>query len=72
LIHAKAETVNAATIYAAAFVGGWVVQFIGHAIERAGPAFGSRPLTLLLGPVSVINDFLPLVRPAPWREAGTQ
>jgi hypothetical protein len=48
-------------IYAAAFVIGWIVQFIGHAIKRAGPAFGSRPLNLLLGPVSMLNDFLPLV-----------
>jgi uncharacterized membrane protein YGL010W len=72
LIHAKVGTVNAAIIYAVAFVIGWIVQFIGHAIERAGPAFGSRPLNLLLGPISVINDFLPLVRPAPWREADTQ
>jgi uncharacterized membrane protein YGL010W len=66
-LHAQVGTTNAALIYAAAFVIGWIVQFIGHAIERAGPAFGSRPLNLLLGPVSVLNDFLPLVRPAPWR-----
>ena len=68
LIHARVGTTNAAIIYAAAFVVGWIVQFIGHAIERAGPAFGSRPLNLLLGPVSVLNDFLPLVRPAPCRD----
>jgi uncharacterized membrane protein YGL010W len=67
LIHARLGTVNAAIVYAAAFVIGWIVQLIGHAIERAGPAFGSRPLNLLLGPISVLNDFLPLVRPAPWR-----
>jgi uncharacterized membrane protein YGL010W len=68
LVHAKVGTANAAIVYVAAFVVGWIVQFIGHAIERAGPAFGSRPLNLLLGPVSVLNDFLPLVRPAPWRD----
>jgi uncharacterized membrane protein YGL010W len=66
-VHAELGTANAAIVYAAAFVIGWVVQFIGHAVERAGPAFGSRPLNLLLGPISVLNDFLPLVRPAPWR-----
>jgi uncharacterized membrane protein YGL010W len=67
VLHAQVGTANAAMIYAAAFVIGWIVQFIGHGIERAGPAFGNRPINLLLGPVSVLNDFLPLVRPAPWR-----
>jgi uncharacterized membrane protein YGL010W len=66
-LHGQVGTINAAIIYAAAFVVGWIVQFIGHGIERAGPAFGSRPINLLLGPISVLNDFLPLVRPAPWR-----
>jgi uncharacterized membrane protein YGL010W len=66
-VHARTGTLTAALIYGAAFLGGWIVQFAGHAIERAGPAFGSRPLNLLLGPVSVLNDFLPLVRPAPWK-----
>ena len=66
-VHAQVGTANAAMIYAASFVIGWIVQFIGHATERAGPAFGSRPLNLLLGPISVLNDFVPLVRPAPWR-----
>jgi uncharacterized membrane protein YGL010W len=66
-LHAWGGTGTAAIIYAAAFVLGWIVQFVGHAIERVGPAFGSRPINLLLGPVSVLNDFLPLVRPAPWK-----
>jgi uncharacterized membrane protein YGL010W len=68
ILHARTGTQTAAMIYGAAFVLGWIVQFAGHAIERAGPAFGSRPLNLLLGPVSVLNDVLPLVRPAPWKK----
>ena len=32
------------------FVGGWVFQFIGHAIEGNQPAFFSNPLYLLVGP----------------------
>jgi uncharacterized membrane protein YGL010W len=69
ILHARTGTQTAAMIYGAAFVLGWIVQFVGHAIERAGPAFGSRPLNLLLGPVSVLNDVLPLVRPAPWKKS---
>jgi len=58
----------ALALFVGLFIAGWIIQFAGHAIERAGPAFGSRPLNLLLGPVSVLNDVLPLVRPAPWRK----
>lgn len=34
----------------ALFVAGWVLQFIGHAIEGNQPAFFSNPLYLLVGP----------------------
>lgn len=33
------------------FVGGWVFQFIGHAIEGNRPAFLTNPLYLLVGPL---------------------
>jgi uncharacterized membrane protein YGL010W len=66
-LEATVGCMAAAAIYAGAFVIGWVIQFVGHGIERAGPAFGSRPINLLLGPVSVLNEVLPLVRPLPWR-----
>ncbi|MCZ8283633.1 MAG: DUF962 domain-containing protein [Aquidulcibacter sp.] len=71
-LHAQFDTTTAAIIYGAAFVVGWIVQFIGHGIEKAGPAFGSRPINLLLGPVSVLNDFLPLIRPAPWKDPNVR
>ena len=35
----------------ALFVGGWVLQFVGHAIEGNQPAFFRNPVYLLVGPV---------------------
>jgi uncharacterized membrane protein YGL010W len=34
----------------ASFVVGWVLQFIGHAIEGNRPAFFGNPVYLLVGP----------------------
>ncbi len=34
----------------ALFIGGWVFQFVGHAIEGNQPAFLSNPIHLLVGP----------------------
>lgn len=34
----------------ALFVGGWVFQFIGHAIEGNQPAFFTSPVYLVVGP----------------------
>lgn len=36
---------------AALFVAGWVLQFVGHAIEGNQPAFFRNPVYLLIGPV---------------------
>lgn len=58
---------RAAMLFAVAFVVGWAIQFTGHVFEDKSPQFVARPLNLLLGPLSVLNDMLPLVRPAPWR-----
>jgi uncharacterized membrane protein YGL010W len=35
----------------ALFVGGWVLQFVGHFIEGNQPAFFSNPAYLLAGPL---------------------
>jgi len=36
------------------FVGGWVLQFVGHAVfEKQKPSFFSDPFYLLIGPVWV-------------------
>ena len=32
-----------------AFVGGWILQFVGHAFEGKAPAFFSHPRYLLVG-----------------------
>lgn len=34
----------------ALFVGGWILQFVGHAIEGNQPAFFRNPVYLLVGP----------------------
>ena len=33
----------------ALFVGGWILQFIGHAFEGNGPKFFQGPVYLLVG-----------------------
>lgn len=35
----------------AMFVVGWILQFVGHAIEGNQPAFFSNPVYLLVGPL---------------------
>ncbi len=32
------------------FIVGWVLQFVGHAVEGNQPAFFSNPMYLLVGP----------------------
>jgi uncharacterized membrane protein YGL010W len=56
---------TAALVFAAAFVGGWIIQFAGHYFEGHAPEFTSRPANLLLGPISVGLELLPWLRPAP-------
>jgi uncharacterized membrane protein YGL010W len=43
------------------FVGGWALQFIGHAVfEKSKPSFFSDPYYLLVGPVWVTAEWLEL------------
>ena len=35
----------------ALFIVGWILQFVGHAIEGNQPAFFKNPLYLLVGPL---------------------
>lgn len=37
------------------FVVGWILQFVGHAIEGNQPAFFSNPMYLLIGPVWLVR-----------------
>lgn len=45
------------------FVAGWILQFIGHiAFEKRQPAFLKNLLHLLIGPLWILNDLVPVVR----------
>ncbi len=51
----------------ALFVLGWIFQFIGHSVyEHRQPAFLKNGLHLLVGPLWILNDVVPVVgaRPA--------
>ena len=37
------------------FIAGWILQFVGHAIEGNQPAFFSNPLYLLVGPIWLLR-----------------
>ncbi|HEX6285298.1 MAG TPA: DUF962 domain-containing protein [Pyrinomonadaceae bacterium] len=37
------------------FVFGWILQFVGHAIEGNQPAFLKNPVYLLIGPLWVLR-----------------
>jgi uncharacterized membrane protein YGL010W len=45
------------------FLAGWVFQFIGHGVyEKRSPAFVDNLAHLLVGPMWVMNHFVPLKR----------
>ncbi len=49
---------------AALFIIGWILQFIGHSVyEKRQPAFFRNFLHLLVGPLWILNDLLPVVKP---------
>jgi uncharacterized membrane protein YGL010W len=48
---------------AALFVTGWILQFVGHsAYEKRQPAFFRNFVHLLIGPLWILNNAIPLVR----------
>ena len=48
------------------FVLGWIFQFIGHSVyEHKQPAFFRNFVHLLVGPLWILNDVVPVVRMAP-------
>lgn len=48
---------------AALFILGWVFQFIGHKVyEHKNPAFFRNFLHLLVGPLWILNDLVPVVK----------
>jgi uncharacterized membrane protein YGL010W len=42
----------------AMFVVGWILQFVGHAIEGNQPAFFRNPIYLLIGPLWIARRAL--------------
>jgi uncharacterized membrane protein YGL010W len=63
VIAAHVGEARAPWVFAVGFVTGWAVQFVGHAFEGKSPEFVSRPQNLLLGPISVVAEVAPFVRP---------
>ncbi len=50
-------------INVALFVLGWIFQFIGHKVyEHKNPAFFRNFVHLLVGPLWILNDFVPIVK----------
>ena len=48
----------------ALFILGWIFQFIGHKVyEHKNPAFFRNFVHLLVGPLWILNDVIPVVRP---------
>ena len=50
-------------INAILFVLGWILQFIGHKVyEHKNPAFFRNFVHLLIGPLWILNDVIPVVK----------
>ncbi|MEA2416126.1 MAG: hypothetical protein QOI58_2783, partial [Thermoanaerobaculia bacterium] len=50
----------------ALFILGWIFQFIGHSVyEHKQPAFLRNAVHLLIGPLWILNDVIPVVRESP-------
>jgi uncharacterized membrane protein YGL010W len=49
----------------ALFILGWIFQFIGHKVyEHKNPAFFRNFVHLLIGPLWILNDVMPVVKPS--------
>ena len=51
------------TVNVVVFVLGWIFQFIGHSVyEKKQPAFFRNFVHLLIGPLWILNDVIPVVK----------
>jgi uncharacterized membrane protein YGL010W len=51
------------SVNVALFILGWIFQFIGHAVyEHRQPAFFRNVVHLLIGPLWILNDVIPVVK----------
>ena len=56
------------TINVVLFVLGWIFQFVGHSVyEKRQPAFLRNVVHVLIGPLWILNDVLPVVKTVPGR-----
>jgi len=47
----------------AGFILGWIFQFLGHSLyEKRQPAFLKNAMHLLVGPLWILNGFVPIVK----------
>ncbi|HIA26860.1 MAG TPA: DUF962 domain-containing protein [Planctomycetes bacterium] len=44
------------------FVGGWILQFVGHAFEGNRPSFMKDPRFLLIGPLFIVDKIARVLR----------
>lgn len=59
-----APLMSAAAVWAC-FVLGWILQFAGHKLyESRSPAFMKNLLHLLVGPLWILGEAFPLLRPS--------
>jgi uncharacterized membrane protein YGL010W len=42
--------------FAILFIGGWIIQFIGHAFEKKRPAFFSSIIQALIAPIFIVIE----------------
>ena len=55
---AGAVPVAAWSVAGSAFVGGWIIQFVGHAFEGRRPAFTANLLQIFMAPPFLIAEIL--------------
>lgn len=53
------------------FVGGWIVQFIGHSIEKKRPAFMKSAMQLLIAPIFIVIE-ISIMCGMPLRDIATK
>jgi uncharacterized membrane protein YGL010W len=51
------------SVNVALFILGWIFQFVGHSVyEHKKPAFLQNGVHLLIGPLWILNDLIPVVK----------
>ena len=55
VIVGQAPSKTSFIVFLVLFVGGWILQFVGHLFEKQRPAFFSSLIQLLIGPIYFVN-----------------